>query len=219
MIHGDLLRSTLLEREGIRHEFGQRSSLSAPTEVATARQVHGVVAFWPVAPGPHLVEADVLIARAGVSVGVVTADCVPVLLASPRTRFAAAVHAGWRGTLAGAVGVALAELRSAGAADDLVFAIGPAIGPCCYEVSADLAERFVERFGRRVVANAAGRTTLDLQEANALELARLGVAVSRIDVLRECTRCAKDQGGHRFHSFRRDGKAAGRQISYVQSSP
>jgi len=212
------IRSTLLDRAGVGHEFGQREAAPAPVDLATSRQVHGIASLWAGEPGKHATEADVLLARTGVAVGVVTADCVPVMIASPGTRLAAAVHAGWRGTLAGAVSVAVRELLRAGAeVRDLRVAIGPAIGPCCYEVSVDLAQRFAERFGPGVVAHANGRTTLDLQQANLLDLAGLGVAASHIEVLYRCTLCElTPEGTPRFHSFRRDGKEAGRQISYVR---
>jgi YfiH family protein len=212
------LKSALLEGSGIRHEFGQRESAPAPANLATARQVHGKAFFWPTAPGAHSVDADVLLGRRGLALGIVTADCVPILLSAPKAALGAAIHAGWRGTLAGAVDSAVRALIGEGvSAKDLFAAIGPSVGPCCYEVSADLAARFTERFGAKVGLSVRQRTLLDLQLANVLSLEELGLTPQRIEVMRLCTRCATaPDGTPRFHSFRRDGHAAGRQISYLE---
>src|SRR5439155_14880621 len=109
----------------------------------TLRQVHGAVVR---VAGPEPAardtgasareEGDALIVdRQGVAAGVWVADCLPILIGDPTTRTAAAVHAGWRGTVAGVVGRAIETLRRArGArASDLRVAMGPAIGPCCFE--------------------------------------------------------------------------------------
>jgi polyphenol oxidase len=217
MIEHHDLRSILLKRAGIRHEFARRADSVAPQDLATAKQVHGVGVIWPSGPGASSVEADVLAARRGVAVGVFTADCVPLLIGTSDASMGAAVHAGWRGTIGGSCAAAVRALEAAGARPgDLIAAIGPAVGPCCYEVSAELAARFAERFGTKVSAREQGRTIVDLQLANAVALEELGVAAGHIEVLRRCTRCARNESGEfQFHSFRRDGAAAGRQISYL----
>ncbi|MHB1846655.1 MAG: polyphenol oxidase family protein, partial [Deltaproteobacteria bacterium] len=124
-----LLRSGLLEALGIPHGFataalgdarlaavreavGLAGGWAAP--IATSRQSHGIAVHWP-CPGEGEVEADALLARSRQGVGVYTADCVPILLAEPKARLVAAVHAGWRGTLAGTLTQAIEELRGAGA--------------------------------------------------------------------------------------------------------
>ena len=218
MAADDLIRSPLLDAAGILHGFGHRETPSFPADLATARQVHGTTAIWPTGSGAQSVDADALLTGAGGCVGVVTADCVPVILANPMAQMAAAVHAGWRGTFAGIVSVAVRELGARGAVEDLWVAIGPSIGPCCYEVSPELAGQFSERFGSSVVVEGGGKPRLDLQQANALQLVASGVPASHIDILRRCTLCEiASDGGSRFHSFRRDGKEAGRQISYVRA--
>jgi YfiH family protein len=218
MAANDLIRSPLLDAVSIVHGFGHRETSSFPADLTTARQVHGTTAIWPTATGAQAVEADALLTRAGGCIGVVTADCVPLIFANPVAQVAAAVHAGWRGTFAGIVGVAVRELGARGGIEDLLVAIGPSIGPCCYEVSPELAAQFAERLGSSVVVEGGGRVKLDLQQANALQLLASGVPASHIDILRRCTRCEiAPDGGARFHSFRRDGKEAGRQISYVRA--
>jgi YfiH family protein len=177
------------------------AGLGTPVRV---RQVHGV----RVARASEVVsasEADALIALPGdPPVAIAVADCVPILLAAPRV--VAAVHAGWRGTAARAVLHAADAACSAGgcAPTDLVAAIGPAIGGCCYEVGeevraalAHVAPGSAWRSGRHV----------DLVEVNRALLASVGV---RVEVVAGCTRC-----GMGYFSHRRDGAAAGRMLAAI----
>src|SRR5512143_4249155 len=161
---------------------------------ARVRQVHGARAVRADAPTAPALEADVVVTRApGVAACVSVADCVPVLLADPETGAVAAVHAGWRGTIARAAAEGVRALaREAGApASRLVAAVGPSIGPCCYEVSADLAARFRESFGPDAVRD--GRAPrLDLWAANAAALRAAGLSPGRIDVLGRCTSCERE---------------------------
>ncbi len=178
--------------------------------IATAVQVHGTNAVWADAAEGR--EADVLLVRPGGAAGVFTADCVPILLFDPRTRLGAAVHAGWRGTIARGPAAAVAALAGAGARPpDLLAAIGPRIGPCCYAVGEDLAARFAAAFGADVARRAPGGPFLDLGLANRRALAAAGVA--RIAEIAVCTACAG--GGRAFFSYRRDGAIAGRQLSFL----
>src|SRR5512138_2030848 len=162
---------------------------------ARVRQVHGARAVRADAPTEPLVEADVVVSRTpGVAACVSVADCVPVLLADPETGAVAAVHAGWRGTIARAAAEGVRALaREAGApASRLLASIGPAIGPCCYQVSADLADRFRDDLGAETVREAAA-PRLDLWRANAAVLRAAGVAPERIEVLGRCTACEPER--------------------------
>jgi copper oxidase (laccase) domain-containing protein len=87
--------------------------------------------------------------------------------------------------------------------------VGPAIGPCCYQVSADLAARFEEAFGAAVVRRGAGGPRLDLWGANAAVLAAEGVRA--VEVLARCTACERE----RFFSHRRDAGRTGRMAAFV----
>jgi len=134
-----------------------------------------------------------------------TADCLPIAIArSGECPPAVAIlHAGWRGLLAG---IAAAGVRALGGGA-LTAVIGPGIGPCCYEVGAEVATPFREAFGEDVVRGG----TLDLWTAAERALRAAGVAyVDRFDL---CTSCEE----HRFFSHRRDGGRTGRQgvIAYV----
>jgi len=181
----------------------------AALPVTTARQVHGtrVVSADDGAAG---VAADALVVgRPGRLVGVVTADCVPVLLVARRQRLAAAVHAGWRGAAAGVVEAAVSELGVP--PSDLEAAIGPGVGGCCYEVGDEVYAAFEKRVGRTTESawtTRGGRRHVDLRQAISLLLARAGV--ERLAVLGPCTAC-----GAGYHSYRRDGAGVGRQLSFV----
>jgi YfiH family protein len=185
----------------------------AALPVATARQVHGIRVVAADIDGES-VEADALVgSRAGRLVGVVTADCVPILLVDRRRRLAAAVHAGWRGAAAGVVEAALAELDGVHGAParEVEAAIGPAVGGCCYEVGEEVLTAFEARTGEATVsawATRGDRRFVDLRQATSLLLARAGV--ERVTVLGPCTAC-----GSGYHSYRRDGRGAGRQLSFV----
>ena len=148
----------------------------------------------------------------GIAACVSVADCVPVLVADPGSGVVAAVHAGWRGTLARAAAAAVAALgREAGAPPArLLAAVGPSIGPCCYEVSQDLAARFRDELGPAVVREGE-RPRVDLWRANAEVLAAAGVPEDRVELLRRCTACERDH----FFSHRRDAGRTGRQLAFI----
>lgn len=180
--------------------------------VSLPRQVHGTYVVT-LEPGADRTEADgIVTARVATRVGVVTADCVPILMVAPKRRVAAAVHAGWRGAAAGIVDTALAHLRTFGVEPDEVEAsLGPAIGWCCYEVGNEVHAAFVDRTGPTTEAAWARRNerwTLDLRAAVRALLARAGVA--RTTIIGPCTRCSLD-----YCSYRRDGAGAGRQVSFI----
>jgi polyphenol oxidase len=211
--------SILLNRAGVAHGFGGAPegdfrSAELPPGIAIARQVHGSEVVKPVSGGRLALEADGLLAGSSLGVGVLTADCVPILLADPEVRLFAAVHAGWRGTLKNVVQRAVQALLLEGAEiHRLRIAIGPCIRPCCYEVSDDLFSEFVKAFGSGV-----GRpgSRLDLAFANRRHLTSLGIPQDNVDDLNECTRCAKNGDMYAYFSHRRSGELAGRQLSWVR---
>jgi purine-nucleoside/S-methyl-5'-thioadenosine phosphorylase / adenosine deaminase len=191
-----------------------------------ARQVHGA-AIARVRRGDKpeaiaRVEADGLCSdAAGLTLGVFVADCIPALIADARTGAFAAVHAGWRGTVAGVLPAAVRALATefGSRPAELRIALGPAIGPCCFEVGEEVAAAFVSllpdaRACGVVSASprgVGGRSHVDLKAANRLLLERAGVPPEAIDAGPECTHC--DRG--RFFSFRRDGGATGQQMGVI----
>ncbi len=174
------------------------------------RQVHGahlVEAPWTESP-----EADTaLSSRPGQLVGVRSADCLPVLIADPVRRLVATAHAGWRGTVAYVCARAVGGLVAHGARPgDLVAAIGPGIGSCCYEVGAEVVDAFAGS-APDIVAVVGARRHLNLRLANRRQLEAAGVVADQIYDVDECTACRPDL----YHSHRRDGAASGRMISYI----
>ncbi|HEY8430796.1 MAG TPA: laccase domain-containing protein [Sandaracinaceae bacterium] len=214
------LTHALLEAAGVAHGFGTRACRE-PEGLVRARQVHGarvVVLTRDAAPPADPGAADALVSeRPALPIGVVTADCVPILVATPAGRVAA-VHAGWRGLAAGVIEAALAELAALEpeAPARAVAVIGPRIGPECYEVDAPvmdaLAARHGEALDRAAAPTRAGHWQLDLAALARAALVRAGLADTRVAVLADaCTAC----NAQRFHSHRRDGAGAGRLVHWI----
>lgn len=161
------------------------------------------------------VAADAaIVTRPGVAVGVLTADCVPILIGDVRGRAAAAVHAGWRGLDGGIIAETVKALSSIGVApDDLRASVGPGIGPCHFEVSPDLADRFRHEVagGADAVARAGVRDVIDLIHVAHRQLVLAGLASFRVDTIRRCTACEPGV----FFSHRRDMGVTGRQLSAI----
>jgi len=178
-----------------------------------AAQVHGdrvVVVEDPPAPGETIDagRCDALVTRlSGVGLVIQTADCVPVLLAADGV--VGVVHAGWRGAAAGVASVAAeAFLALANDRGSARAWLGPAIGPCCFEVGGEVVSRFPARFARPAEE---GKHLLDLPEIVRSQLESAGITPQNIAPQSSCTRC----GGERFASYRRDSEKAGRMIALV----
>ena len=166
-------------------------------------------------------EADGMVTREkDAYLGVLTADCVPILFVAPEQRIAAAVHAGWRGTLAGIAAKTVGILREqyGVATDGMEAALGPAIGACCYEVKEDVSRPLVVKWGK--LAEIAlefreAKTFLDLRSLNRAILERAGIPSQQILSVGPCTCCAAND----FFSYRRERKKTGRQISFIGWAP
>jgi len=199
-----ILQSPILSQLAwIDHGFGTRLAPLSQEGMASLKQIHsavGLVANQPGCAG----EGDALLTNCpGLRLSVRTADCYPILLADSKNRAVAAVHAGWRGAADEIVVKSIAKMRTQFGTSpaDIVAAIGPGIGVCCYEVGAEVAQLFgLEGAGR-----------VDLAAANRCQLIDAGVEEQHIDVLGGCTSC----DAARFYSFRREKEQAGRMISYI----
>jgi polyphenol oxidase len=199
-----------------------------PARVWRVRQVHGrevrVVRSIddPRAAAAAIPDGDAVVTNApGGAVGVMVADCVPVLLADRQGRAVGAVHAGWRGTCAGIATASIEALRREFGvpADQLVAAIGPSIGREHYEVGEVVRAAFVAaghaeaEIARWFSADAPGAPCrLDLWAANRDQLVAAGVAPEAIHVAGLSTWAH----AHWLESFRRDGAAAGRMIAMIR---
>ena len=163
---------------------------------------------------------DITLSRAaGVACGVRSADCVPVLVADRMTGAVAAIHSGWRGTVAGAAAAGVAALRElCGGEGDLLAAIGPHIASCCFEVGDDVAAALAgcSSAGRSaVIEGDARKARVDLRRIVRVQLEAAGLRPDQIDDVVGCTCCEPD----RFHSFRRDGARSGRLLSAIVAAP
>jgi len=208
-----VFRSSLLSGiPWLDHGFGSRHAVSWPGDYVRVRQVHSgtVVCVFGLHSSGDLPEADAIVTQqSDLPIGIRTADCVPVLLADPVLRCVAAVHAGWRGTLANVVAATIHRLSGqyGSRPRDLLAAIGPCIGRCCFEVGAEVAEQFAYLF-----PEAPALKTIDLVEANRRQLISSGLPPDQIDIAGLCTRC----DAVNFHSFRRDGDQSGRMAAAIQ---
>jgi YfiH family protein len=175
--------------------------------------------------------------NAGLLLAVQTADCVPILLVDPKNRAVAAVHAGWRGTLARIVEKAIGQMQMqfGSKAADLLAAIGPAIGGCCYEVGTEVAAAFSGQFADAAEFFDELRTgdepnplqwmnmmppghqpppkkvLLDLRKANRAQLKASGVPAKNIFVSDLCTGCRRDL----LFSYRKEGAESGRMMAVI----
>ena len=208
----------------------------------TLRQFHSDVIHVAAAPCAEAPKADALITGTrGLLLGVQTADCVPILLADTRRRVVAAVHAGWRGTLARIAVKTLGRMTMefGTRARDVSAAIGPAIGRCCYEVGPEVAQAFAAQFppaadwfdgpfeqlahGEEPLslpwlsmmppghALPPARVQLDLRASNRWQLTDAGVPEKQIAVSDLCTACRTDL----LFSYRREGAKTGRLMAVI----
>jgi YfiH family protein len=208
----------LLERCGVQHGFGVRDAASPPG-LLRPRQVHGVeVATLEECSGDTPREADAVVSSTPrVPIGVSTADCVPILVATARGGAVAAIHAGWRGLARGVVAAGVDALRQlAGTSEDLVAALGPHIGPCCYEVDEPVIEALAERFSQTLTGALLpareGHAMLDLGVLVRGELTAAGLAPQAVGALSGACTCCDPV---RFHSYRRDGPGCGRLHHFI----
>ncbi|MBN1828392.1 MAG: peptidoglycan editing factor PgeF [Deltaproteobacteria bacterium] len=223
----DLPRFTFSSREGDSPEIVAESwrRLSEAFEIPadrfiSLRQVHGTKIIVPEDVGrkgnPPVFQGDGLAtALRGVALSIRTADCVPLLLFDPRRCVVAAIHAGWRGTAAGIAKASVDLIVSRFGSDpgDLMALLGPAVGPCCYEVDGPVIDAFKnhERLTDIMIDGCDGKARLDLEGANAVQLVGAGLDPARIDRAGICTACTTTH----FFSHRKEGKKTGRQLNFI----
>jgi hypothetical protein len=209
----------LLAERGVAHGFGTRAD-TEPAGLLRPRQVHGARVV-PAEACRRGVDADAVVARArsaaGPPIGVVTADCVPVLAAAADGGAVAAIHAGWRGLAAGVVGAGIDALRRESGGAPLLAAIGPHIAACCYEVDApvlDALRYFDADLDAAIRPSRPGHHWLDLGRVVRGALTRAGVTETSVGAFEAtCTSCDAD----RFHSYRRDGARSGRLVHWIRA--
>jgi YfiH family protein len=166
-------------------------------------------------------EAEGMVTRESeIFLGVLTADCVPILFVVPDKKLVAAVHAGWRGTLAGIAEktVRLCREKYSVPADKIEVALGPSIGACCYEVKEDVTVPLLEKWdnlAESALAHRDGQTYVDLRRLNRAILEQSGIPPDKMHEVGPCTSCATEE----FFSYRHERKETGRQISFIGWTP
>jgi YfiH family protein len=225
-------------------KLGSKAQVNVHTEesLITLQQIHSDVVHVISKPSARPPQGDAALCnRTGLFLGVLSADCIPILLADVRRRMVGAVHAGWRGTLARVVAKTIGRMRLEFGTqpEDVLAALGPAIGPCCYEVGREVAQAFAAQFARAAEwfegpfeRFATGeepnplpwlnmmppghdpppeRVRLDLRAANRWQLVDAGVNPRNISVSALCTGCRSDL----FFSYRKQGAGTGRMMSMI----
>ena len=188
-----------------------------PAGLVRPIQVHGVRVVAVEDPGDTPGEADAIFTtRAGLTVGIVSADCVPVL-ARAESGAAAAIHAGWRGLAAGVLEAGIAALAQAGSGG-LRAVVGPSAAACCYEVDAPVLDALAARYGAALEAFAKesrpGHALLDLGGLALHALEGAGVPAAGLSRVPDgCTICHPH-----FESFRRDAEKAGRMLHWITAT-
>lgn len=215
---------------------------AADAKLITLRQFHSdIVHRVDAAPAQPLRGDAAITPTPGLLLGVQTADCIPVLLADPRRRVVATVHAGWRGTLKRVVAKTLGrmQLEFGTRPRDVLAVLGPGIGRCCYEVGPEVAQAFAAQFARarewfdgpfdRLAIGEEpnplkwltmappghdplpARVRLDLLAANRWQLLDAGVAPENVIASDLCTACRTDL----FFSHRRERGKTGRLLGVI----
>ena len=164
-------------------------------------------------------DADGLMtAIPGITLTVFTADCIPVLLYDPKRRVVAALHAGWRGTAGGIVTVAVGQMAAVYGSDpaDILAAIGPGIGPDCFETHEDVPNAMTAALSTAVLRHIRikenGKFAVDLKAINAMRLEQAGLDPAHIAVSDLCTACHPDK----FWSHRLQGTSRGSMAAVIQ---
>ena len=194
-----------------------------PIGLLTANQVHGNHMLTIENPVKDLsalskTDADAIITNQdGIAIGVLTADCVPIILADPIKKIIGIVHAGWKGTVNGIAKKAIDAMIKKFGSDrkTIIAAIGPSIGPCCYKVGDVVVKKFWGRSsefrGNEFIVKEGNAWRLDLKKANYAQLLKSGILKPNISVEDICTSCRNDL----FFSYRKDGKVTGRQLNFI----
>ena len=231
LLGGAPLQALLSQRNGSNTRVslaGQRDALARrlgipPERIAVPCQVHDRQVALALPGRVHPATDGLFTNDPRVVLSLQVADCAPVFFYHPGSRFRGLVHAGWRGVAAGVLTAGTDFLRAQGVdLHQVEVVIGPTIEPACYEVGPEVVDLFPPTVwaansnpsGRPPRDRAGGRYQLDLAAAAREQLIGAGVRAGKITGVPVCTRCDP-----RCHSYRRDGKRAGRMVAFYYEQP
>lgn len=178
-----------------------------PEELQLMRQIHGEGICEINEINPNRPEADALVTnKKNIILGIRTADCVPILVFDPINSAIAAIHSGWKSAAKGLPPKVIGKLKELYGTDpeNCRVVIGPAIGPCCYEVGSEVIEKFP-------LDCIVGNKFLNLPLAVTMQLSEAGIPEDQIFLVNRCTCCSKDS----FFSHRRDNGDSRRHLSFI----
>ncbi|HHV63862.1 MAG TPA: peptidoglycan editing factor PgeF [Peptococcaceae bacterium] len=217
---GDDPEAVLHNRALFLGELGYESK-----DCVAAEQVHGTRVLWVTAKDrgrgmqsleDALPKCDGMVTGEKVGLLCFYADCVPIYFFEPRTGLIGLAHAGWLGTAHKIAQEMLTIIKSAGGRpENCLAAIGPCIGPCCYEVGENVLNAFSENFHNLAMfsSKGEGKYYLDLVKANQMLLLAEGLWPENISIAGLCTACQPEN----FFSYRRDG-VTGRMAAFIGKS-
>ncbi|MEK6538046.1 MAG: peptidoglycan editing factor PgeF [Nitrospirota bacterium] len=222
-----------LEQDSVRHFFTTRrfnasdaTPFGSKDMFVKTKQVHGddihiidkpVERVADIVRNAAEIKCDAIITnQRHIGIGVVTADCVPVLIYDPVQSVIASVHAGWKGTIKGILSKVICRMsyKFRCHVEDIIVGMGPAIGACCYAVGEIVTEPLKStnpEWGRYLKPDGNGKAKLDLAALNIRQIEDVGVLTRNIFNMGLCTSCNKEL----FFSYRRDGVGTGRMISGI----
>jgi len=201
---GDLLKRILINRRRFCNALN-----FAPSDLAQAEQIHSNKVLPISTAGINHGVDGLMTNQRGIFLSVKVADCAPILFFDPDKEVIAAIHAGWRGTLAGIIANTVEAMNQnfGSQSSDLRAAIGPALHACCYEVKEDVAGQFAAD----EIIMREGKLYLDLIQAIRHRLIQAGLRESNLDFCELCTAC----NPHLFYSHRRDKGITGRMMAVI----
>lgn len=218
--HGGDSRENILQNKAI---LGSALDID-PERIFLANQVHGdqvlILEELPAETSSkyHHLDYDAIVTRQnGVAIGVLTADCLPIMVYDPEETVIGIVHSGWRGTCLNIVGNVVSKLRRAFGVDpeNLIVGLGPCIGDCCYEVDIKVVRSIKNSTGRWkefIKPLKANRYSLDLVGLNVFQILQAGVPQENIVRVNACTAC----NSKIFFSHRASRGRTGRQVNLIQ---
>lgn len=182
------------------------------TNIAFAGREHFGMGIWRENTLPFC--DGVAVSEPGVTAVTIHADCNPIFFADKKGRAAGVCHAGWRGTYGDVIATIVRKFREEKGIrpEEILFGIGPSIGPCCFEVQEDVGGKFREKFGGLVLEHREGRMYVDLWSVLLLQMEAHGVPPENVTLSGLCTYCNTDL----FYSYRRDHGQTGAMGSFIQ---